>query len=289
LGQIILHQVREFRRDGYSVDIVLQTTNIEVDDANIIKIRKFPFGKYLSRYRFAKSVERVVEKNGYDLVIGHGDIFKQDILYIHNLIERAYFEINGENMTPLSPVAKLHRNILENGEYQKIVANSNLMRDELIESFNIPPEKIEVSYPPYDKARFNPENRMRLRQVGRDELGISQNDRVVGLVTSGDFKKRGVDRFFKALKMVDPDFDFKVLIVGKDKTIFRYIDSLQPNLKSKIIYREPIFDVEKYLSVLDLLIYPAYFEEFGMVVQEANALGVPIFLTPNIGASELVK
>jgi glycosyltransferase involved in cell wall biosynthesis len=40
-------------------------------------------------------------------------------------------------------------------------------------------------------------------------------------------------------------------------------------------------DVERYLAAYDVLVHPSYREGFGMVLQEAGAMGVP-YITTNI-------
>jgi glycosyltransferase involved in cell wall biosynthesis len=43
---------------------------------------------------------------------------------------------------------------------------------------------------------------------------------------------------------------------------------------------------ERWLAALDLFLYPARFEEYGLVLAEAQALGVPVLTTRLVGASE---
>jgi glycosyltransferase involved in cell wall biosynthesis len=43
---------------------------------------------------------------------------------------------------------------------------------------------------------------------------------------------------------------------------------------------------EPWFAALDLFLYPARFEEFGLVLAEAQAMGVPVLTSRRVGASE---
>lgn len=51
----------------------------------------------------------------------------------------------------------------------------------------------------------------------------------------------------------------------------------------------PVSDVPKYMSAFDVLVHPTYREGFGMVLQEAAALKVPIITTDIIGPGEFIQ
>jgi glycosyltransferase involved in cell wall biosynthesis len=53
-----------------------------------------------------------------------------------------------------------------------------------------------------------------------------------------------------------------------------------------LLYRPKSRAPERWFSALDLFLYPALFEEFGMVVLEAQALGLPIVTSRRVGAAE---
>ena len=46
--------------------------------------------------------------------------------------------------------------------------------------------------------------------------------------------------------------------------------------------------MKKYYSAMDVLVHPTYREGFGMVIQEAGALAVPVITTKIPGASEVM-
>ena len=45
----------------------------------------------------------------------------------------------------------------------------------------------------------------------------------------------------------------------------------------------------RYYCAMDVLVHPTYREGFGMVIQEAGALGVPVITTKIPGASEVME
>jgi UDP-glucose:(heptosyl)LPS alpha-1,3-glucosyltransferase len=59
-------------------------------------------------------------------------------------------------------------------------------------------------------------------------------------------------------------------------------------LESRFILKDPIDSVERYFCAVDFTVHPAYFEEFGMVVQEAMACGLPVITSKFVGASEIM-
>jgi len=121
LGKIVLEQIRSYLQKGIAVDIY--TTKYDdiaaKSGANFIKIIKIPLvNEYYKRLFFAKSAEKKIAKKKYDLVIGHGDLFQQDVLFLHNLVEKAYELTHQKLMKPLNHLAQIRRDIPARESYQ---------------------------------------------------------------------------------------------------------------------------------------------------------------------------
>jgi glycosyltransferase involved in cell wall biosynthesis len=54
----------------------------------------------------------------------------------------------------------------------------------------------------------------------------------------------------------------------------------------RVSYRPKSRRPEPWFAALDLFLYAARFEEFGMVLAEAQAMGVPVLTSRRVGASE---
>jgi UDP-glucose:(heptosyl)LPS alpha-1,3-glucosyltransferase len=126
----------------------------------------------------------------------------------------------------------------------------------------------------------------------RAELGIGRDDFLAGLITSGDFLKRGVRIFLEALRLLPaPNHGprLHVLIAGKEHRWRDYAALARDSgHDARIHVLEPRPDVERLYHALDLYVHPALYEEFGQSVQEALACGVPVLISPRVGASELL-
>lgn len=80
-----------------------------------------------------------------------------------------------------------------------------------------------------------------------------------------------------------------LLVVGADARIDRYrawADSIAPG-KVHFAGRQP--NIENYYGAADLLALPSLQEAFGNVVLEALASGLPVVVSGNVGAAELLK
>jgi UDP-glucose:(heptosyl)LPS alpha-1,3-glucosyltransferase len=292
LGKIVYEQILHFQNQGIKVDIYTHKYDpiIKKSGAKIFKIFKVPFvNEFYQRLLFAKFAQKKIAKKGYDLVIGHGDLIEQDILFLHNLVEKAYLLTHKKKMEPLNDLAKFRELIFKSQKFKLLIANSALMKNELVEYFHIAEDKIKIVYPGYDPKQFNISNKEEIRAVLRKDLNINQDSVLIGFITSGDFKKRALSLFIEAINKIDKNLDFKILLVGKDSNIDKYMHEIKSfGLENRFIIKDPIDSVERYFYAVDFTVHPAYFEEFGMVVQEAMACGLPVITSSSVGASEIM-
>ena len=257
------------------------------------KIPRFPFGKQTRRTFFSRAFEVLSQAKGYDLVFGHGDLVKQDILSLHNCVHDAHFAIHGRDLPASSAVGRFHSHMLGDPlHFKQMIANSWMMRRLISERYQIPQAKISVIYPGYNPKKFNAGDRERFRNATREQLQISPQHFLLGLITSGDFRKRGVDPFLEALTLLPSALrlNLQVIILGSHKNKTEYLRKLRKmELETKVRFLPPVTDVERYFHALDLYVHPALFEEFGQSVQEAMVCGIPTLTTHAVGATELLS
>ncbi len=167
-----------------------------------------------------------------------------------------------------------------------VVANSKLVAAALHEHFGIAHDRLAVLQPGFDSRRYSLSRMTELRAAARRELGVGGNTPLVGFVTSGDFAKRGLDLFLEcAARIVAARPDACFLVVGSK----HLPDEARTHalVRSGVVrYRPKGGRPEPWFAALDLFLYAARFEEYGMVVAEAQAMGVPVLTSRRVGASE---
>ena len=143
-----------------------------------------------------RSRERARELTaGGGLLVDHGLCLPDaDLVFVHNLATEARRYLPDVDLA--ATVAQEHEYFARLSPEAIVVANSRLVAAAVERHFYVAPDRIAVLHPGYVAARFTPERAARLRAHARAQLGVAAHTPLVGLVTSGDFAKRGLDVFF---------------------------------------------------------------------------------------------
>ncbi len=289
----VLEEVKYFISQGHEVYPIAERIDSKLYNevgAHPIKTFRWPFSKFFRRKFYMKQVDLAIKKIKPDLIIGHGDIINQDIAYIHNCVHLAYEKINSKTLPKESDIGRIHTSILEAQTFTKLICNSQMMKKDLAQRFTIPLDKIEVIYPEYDPDKFNIKNKKQNREEKRASLGLN-DEIVIGLITSGNFKKRNVAHLIESINLLDDTLKrkIKVIVAGKDKAT-KYSERIKSyNLTNNFIFLPSINNVETYYHAIDIFVLPALIEEFGRSVLEAMACGLPVIISSDVGSSEILE
>ncbi|MBI5882927.1 MAG: glycosyltransferase family 4 protein [Elusimicrobia bacterium] len=289
----ILEHSRRLRDRGVEVHVYgekLDAGRLAACGAVPHRLPGWPWGSRFKRGLFSWIFDRAMKWERFDLVWGHGDTLNQDVLSLHNCVHAAHEAVRGTPLPSRSGVGMIHGRTLAERRFRLLIANSGLMKEEVVRRFNVPADSVRVIHPGHDPARFRHEDRGSGREVRRG-LGVGDGEFLVGLVSSGDLEKRGVRRFLEALGGLPPELrkGLHALVVGRESRIAPYREAAAAaGLGPRIHFRPPSGEVAPVYHALDLYVHPALYEEFGQSVQEAMACGVPVLTNARVGASELL-
>jgi UDP-glucose:(heptosyl)LPS alpha-1,3-glucosyltransferase len=204
-----------------------------------------------------------------------------DIYRAGDGVHREFLLSKKKSFNLLNPVYLfLERRCFRNA--RKIIANSMMVRNDIIRHYNIDSRKISVIYSGVELGIDNS-----LTGSVREELSIDPSTRVILFVGSG-FVRKGVSEMLHLLAKVDRDFF--AIIVGKDKYLQRYVAlSEQLGLAGKVKFVGPVRDIDRYYIDSDILMLPARYEPFSNVVLEAMRGGNAIITTRQNGAAEVLQ
>ena len=186
-------------------------------------------------------------------------------------------------LNPLHPVYLF----LEKRCFQKakrIIANSEMVRNQIIDTYNVNPAKIDIVYNGIESKELNYQNSF--DKLSREFL-IKEDQPTLLYVGSG-FQRKGVREFLQIVaKLQMPNI--KAFVVGKEKNI-EYYQQLAIELKidSQVIFTGPREDVNDFYTISDIFIFPTHYEPFGNVILEAMNFKNAVFTTRQNGASEIL-
>ncbi|WP_240493062.1 glycosyltransferase family 4 protein [Kushneria phosphatilytica] len=225
------------------------------------------------------------------MLISHGDVETDDVVYMHNCVHLASQRIHGRELPAGHEVAAIHDHVLGGKRYRRVAVNSKLMAEDFQTRYGIPMAQIEISYPGYDPQQFSPERARQQREETRDALGVDRGMQLIGLVTSGNFVKRNVKGFIDIAAILAKRLpgQCRFLVVGKDDMAPLQRHARESGVAEDFIWRTTVPEVEKLYGALDLFVLPAHIEEFGRVVLEAMACATPVLVSRNVGSAELLE
>jgi glycosyltransferase involved in cell wall biosynthesis len=273
-GQLMLMQAEGLKRAGAHVRIACERG----------AARFFLRTGWVARQMTAARAATLRSQRNY-VVVDHGACLAHaDVTFVHNLYSEAQrFSSRAEWVGEVARERAFYASLAGS---TPIVANSELVKAALIRSFALASERIVVHYPGFCSTVFKQSATAVLRARARASLGLVPAAALVGLVTSGDFAKRGLDVFLAAAERIAArNADVRFLVVGS-KRLPDWAARHALVAAGHLVYRPKDRHPELWLAALDLLLYPALFEEYGMVVAEAQALGVPVLTSRRVGAAE---
>jgi len=165
-----------------------------------------------------------------------------------------------------------------------IIANSHMVKDQIVKNFNINKEKITVVYNGVDKDK----NVMRIpKKKLFKKFSIPENHKVILFVGNG-FERKGLRNFLKIIKIIANE-DISVLIVGTDKNLQNYKKLAQElDISNMVQFLGERKDVSEIYRLSDIVILPTYYDPFSNVVIEALHYGNVVITTRQNGASEII-
>tara|TARA_B100000795_G_C22774562_1_gene429402 strand:+ start:37 stop:1146 length:1110 start_codon:yes stop_codon:yes gene_type:complete len=122
----------------------------------------------------------------------------------------------------------------------------------------------------------------------RQELEIPINVNVI-LGVGNFIKKKNWLCIMKSLRNLD---DVLFILIGRGSDLMEYRSYIkQHDLETKVLILDVIqgTELKKYYKLSDLFILPSLYDQFGFVVPEALASGLPVICSKNTGASCLIN
>jgi glycosyltransferase involved in cell wall biosynthesis len=237
----------------------------------------------------------------YDVVYSPGiNCFDSDVISVHivfaEFVRQVRAEFNLRRNAPSSWPRLLHRllyyrliialenRIYRNRETMLVLYAKKTARD--LERFYGRSDRLPILYLGIDHDVFNPTQRVFLRDVARQQLGLA-NDRFALLLIGNDLRKKGISVLLDTITHLQ-GLPVDLLVVGReDPTPFRNVVH-HNGLDGRVLFLPARKDVEFYYAAADAYTGPSLEDTFALPPAEAMACGLPVIVSAENGTSEII-
>jgi len=277
---------------GYEIHVFSNKWRSESDHITFHKIPIITFPKWLTSISFAYLANRKIAKMDFDLIHSHDRVFKADVVTLHSIPHRTWVsDIRQKRRLSLFDhgTSWTEQKMYTCSGCQMFLPVSNLVKIKLLETFKIDERKIRVIHPGVDIERFqsvNPYNRQEIRTA----FGISESDLLI-LFVGMNFEVKGLDSLLSAIALLKSEYhndQAKVLVVGKGNNKKYKALAHKLGIGKQLIFSGVRNDIERIYQAGDILVMLSKFDTFGMVVTEAMSASLPVIISDNVGAKDLV-
>lgn len=142
---------------------------------------------------------------------------------------------------------------------------------------------MHVIYHGVDSVKFSPATRDRWRAESRQAFGF--NDEEFVFLYVGNLRK-GAKRCMEALTKVPHG---RLLCVAATEPSLYKRFAAECGIADRVVFSGHTSQVEKIYAAADAMLLPTPYDPFALVVTEAMACGLPVVVSREAGAAELIK
>jgi UDP-glucose:(heptosyl)LPS alpha-1,3-glucosyltransferase len=180
----------------------------------------------------------------------------------------------------------IERRQFQPGGFRRIIAVSEEVKRDLVRQYAVPRERIAVLYNGVDQRRFHPGLRDGFRAQIRARWQIPQEAALVLFVGNG-FRRKGLDVLLSVWSAPALSKAF-LLVIGDDARLSAYKARARSVAGERVVFAGRQEDVENFYAAADVVALPSVQEAFGNIVLESLAAGVPVLVSRQAGAAELL-
>jgi UDP-glucose:(heptosyl)LPS alpha-1,3-glucosyltransferase len=207
-----------------------------------------------------------------------------DIYRAGDGVHKEFLKTKKRKLNPLNLVyLYLEKKCFENA--QKIIANSQMIKEQIVHTYNIPSSKISVIYNGINIQEFN--YKKAYEKLSK-EFNLKKENKILLFVGSG-FERKGAKEFLEILAKMKNE-NYHAFIVGKEKKMSYYKQLAKTlHVEKNLHFTGPRSDVNDFYTISDIFLFPTKYEPFSNVVLEAMSFKNAVFTTKQNGAHEILN
>jgi UDP-glucose:(heptosyl)LPS alpha-1,3-glucosyltransferase len=169
-------------------------------------------------------------------------------------------------------ILRLEREVFDPANTKAVIANSKMVRDEILARFPFPTDRVHVIYNGITPSSGTP-SRAEARQIWKiDEKTFCP------LFLGTGWERKGLATAIRAADCLE---DTKLLVAGRG-VADRYRGT-------NVRFLGPVKDIASLFAASDILLLPTWYDPFSNACLEALAAGLPVITTDANGFSEIIE
>ncbi len=295
------------------IDLMLQALNRQEDISLSLICRKWeseqqvgekviidpPYkGRKDKQTSFNRAVTKYLNNNPVDVIQSHERLEGCHIFRAGDGVHKVWLQHKARVSNTLqgwwlskSPYHKAlqleEKRMFESPTLQRVICNSNMVRQEIIDHFKIDKEKVVVIYNGVNTDFFTPatsEQKIALRK----KLAIPQNA-LVFIFSGSGFERKNLAATIKAFSKLDTNC--YLMVVGRDKHQQRYERLAQKlGCEKRVLFlgAQKKERMPTIYQTADVLVLPTLYDPFPNVILEGLASGLPCITSTSCGARDII-
>lgn len=265
---------------------------------SIVPFQTVRWPSFIKMEQFDRQAQEWIRKEKPDLVFGMDRNRYQTHFRAGNGVHLAYLKsrilTEGKWKYYSCMINPMHRKILEmektaleNPDLKKIIANSHMVRNQILDHYNVDEKKIVVIHNGVEWHELESAFSLRDKKIAC-QFGLDPNSFHFLFIGNG-YLRKGLKILLEALSQIRLK-DFHLSVIGKDNQIEwfqNYASKL--GLSRKVRFFGPLNQITPFYQFADSLVIPSFYDPFANVTIEALAMGLFVVSSKHNGGHEVLN
>ena len=288
---------------GRGHDITIFATEWEpIEQPNVhyhrVAMRRRP--AFMQGSSFFKHCTQELASTPYEVLNTHGCVCPTGGVHWVQSVHAAWLQRSKTLRKPFSigrfkqRINPLHRILLRLEEehfrerkFQRLIATTNDVRNDLHRIYDVPLESIEVVPNGFSPTEFNPERRRQLRPEMRQKLGLAPDD-IALLFVANELERKGYHTILAAMRQLQRK-DLRLIVCGRPDAAKVKSVAAEYGIADQVIAFGSSRDVGQLHAAGDIFVLPTQYEAFCLAILEALGSGMPVVTSRVPGAHDAIQ
>jgi len=243
---------------------------------------------------FADELERARSKFRCDVLLSLERVWRCDVYRAGDGVHQAWLNRRRKFEMPLQrfvrginrkhqDILKLEASLFAKGGAGRVIANSEMVKTEIVDFYHYPGEKIDIVRGGVPLQNFHFDSS--LREKSRNELEL-KSDEIALLFAGSGWERKGLRFAIEAFELCrNPKL--RLVVAGRGDA--RGYKPKRFFTKEPIRFLGEVVDLRPIYAAADIFILPSIYDPFSNACLEALASGLPVITTRDNGFSEIVE